>query len=551
MDSVTNTSLDEVFDENGVAYFDGKDGEYIHKQSGLTFISYDFKDGEVSGRLTEAQKGQSFDEVFTKSAMDVVINEPIDYNGNYEQGLGIAYKNHYVTSGEIAHRNGDSEALVVKMPEGEMSTSVDFQFACRSLIGQEGTDLEPTRSADHVLVLLYRNGELIGTQEFTDSTADNSEIYTINSDTPFDTVVFMPIEADLAGDSVSSSFTLSSVSFAGAHAEFKDDIDLAGATNATLAVITIAGQDFNVLTDANTANTLTIDGKEYSLTEKNGVYTVEDVDGVVYFSLSVDNTGQWDIQQFSAFAEEISFTVQTVEPDGLHTVEVGTILQNIEKGTDGVDSLTGDEGRDALYGGAEDDVLSGHGDNDWLHGEEGNDTLYGGDGDDSLHGGYGVDILDGGLGADLLDGGEGDDIFFAGIGDEVLGGAGDDIIFLDDLGTVALDDVFEVDGGAGMDVLLAGVNSLVQLQDIFNQNGSSLTSTEIIMLGNDANAARELQQLDLTDSEGNLDVSSLEGLGWSAKAETTIANTAFREFSRIDEGQEIVILVQKQMDNMG
>ncbi len=535
-----NTSLDNLS-----SYFtpvEGSKGSYTHLESGLIFSSYVVA-GDDFGNLSEAQLGMDFGDVFTKSNVDLVINEPIGDVAGYEQGLGIGYQGSAIGSGEITQAtNGTSEVLVVEMPEGKLSYSVNFQLACRSLDREDDSNY-----AEHVVVLLYHNGELVGSQLIDGITSDNSENFSLSSDVGFDAVAFLPVDSKnsnpLAGN---PGFTLSSISFSGAPAEFSGEVELLGATNASLTLLTIAGQDFEMPTSANPESTLIIDGQELRLTEADGVYWVKDSFDEAYFSLSLDATGQWDLHQFKSFAEDVSFTLQAEDTNGVtqpHTVEVGTIMQNMEEGTTAADILTGSDARDALYGDAGDDTLQGQGGNDVLHGEDGDDMLFGGLGDDVLYGGFG---------SDLLDGGEGSDIFFAGKGDDVFGGAGDDIIFLDDLGTIDLGDVFELDGGAGMDVLLAGVNTRDQLENIFSQTGSSLSSMEVIMLGNDADAARELQQSILTDADGNLNEESLTDQGWTVKApDTTVGNVAFREFSKMDEGQETVILVQKQMDIMG
>ncbi len=513
-------------------------GAYIHLESGLIFSSYAVK-GDEFGNLSAAQLGMDFEDVFTKSSVDLVINEPIDDVAGYEQGLGIGYQGSAIGSGEVAQStNGTSEVLVVEMPEGKLSYNVDFQLACRSLNREDDSNY-----ADHVVVLLYHNGELVGSKLINGVTADNSETFSLSSDVGFDTVAFLPVDGENSNPLVGSpGFTLSSIIFSGAPAEFAGEVELLGASNASLTLLTIAGQDFDVLADANTGNTLTINGQELSLVEAHGIYSVQDSFGEVYFSLSLDATGQWDLHQFKTLDADVSFVLQATNANGAaqsHTVVVGALMQNMEEGTPASDVLIGSDARDALYGGAGDDTLQGQDGNDLLHGEDGDDMLFGGLGDDILYGGFG---------SDLLDGGAGDDIFFAGVGDEVLGGAGDDIIYLDDLD---LGDVFELDGGAGMDVLLAGVNTSAELQNVFSNGGSSLSSMEVIMLGDDADAARVLQQSISTDAAGNLDESSLITQGWTAKADATVGGVDYTEFTKMDAGQETIILVQKQMDMLG
>ncbi len=89
----------------------------------------------------------------------------------------------------------------------------------------------------------------------------------------------------------------------------------------------------------------------------------------------------------------------------------------------GADLVDGGTGNDALYGEFGDDIISGGADNDFLAGGDGADLLFGEAGNDQLDGGQGNDRLEGGDGSDILFGG-------AGGSDEMIGGAGDDTIFL-------------------------------------------------------------------------------------------------------------------------
>ncbi|NCO21502.1 MAG: calcium-binding protein [Rhodobacterales bacterium] len=138
-------------------------------------------------------------------------------------------------------------------------------------------------------------------------------------------------------------------------------------------------------------------------------------------------------------------------------------------GGDGNDLLTGDPagGRGYLHGGAGDDTVIGGSADAWLDGGEhgeaasgpgGDDRITGGAGDDTLRGGLGADLLVGGAGNDVidhrgtdaeriiaerhefawhidgapdtLDGGAGNDTLSFDLGDLVIGGAGDDVMWL-------------------------------------------------------------------------------------------------------------------------
>lgn len=90
---------------------------------------------------------------------------------------------------------------------------------------------------------------------------------------------------------------------------------------------------------------------------------------------------------------------------------------------------------------------------------DGDDTIDGGAGDDHLFGLAGDDCLIGGEGADTLEGGDGNDTLVASEGDSVLGGDGDDLIVVENLGEGGVG-VVTVSGGArGNDTLMLGENA--------------------------------------------------------------------------------------------
>lgn len=134
-------------------------------------------------------------------------------------------------------------------------------------------------------------------------------------------------------------------------------------------------------------------------------------------------------------------------------------------GLAGNDYLDGGTGSDTLWGGTGNDLLSGGAGADQLLDEEGSDTLGGGSGNDGLIGQSGDNLLDGGEGDDYLIDGAGNDTLDGGAGDDqidtgsqqspslrtvqILGGSGNDIIFLGD--NVATKRV-EISGGSGSDI---------------------------------------------------------------------------------------------------
>ena len=112
------------------------------------------------------------------------------------------------------------------------------------------------------------------------------------------------------------------------------------------------------------------------------------------------------------------------------------------RGGEGNDHIAGGSGADQIFGNEGDDTIYGGAGADQINGGQGNDVLFGGDGTDTILGGTtGDDVIHGGGGADTLRGDAGNDIFVMGLatdfaaGEEVIGGAGIDIIRLDQAGT--------------------------------------------------------------------------------------------------------------------
>jgi Ca2+-binding RTX toxin-like protein len=84
-------------------------------------------------------------------------------------------------------------------------------------------------------------------------------------------------------------------------------------------------------------------------------------------------------------------TAEGVISSPLHISALGTLKNDVLRGSDKNDYLAGKSGNDKIEGGDGDDVLKG---------DFGNDTLIGGAGNDKLYGGYGKDLLTGGNGQD-------------------------------------------------------------------------------------------------------------------------------------------------------
>ncbi len=518
-------SNDTTTTENGIntdltKVYEGfiMDGGYRH-ESGVIFAAY------TTNKSADLENA-NFDDAFTDStdSIGLVINYPS--TDSYTNGLGIGSEALYHTNGEISSSSG--EALVVKLPDGVVSYGVSLELACRT------TGYDAAKYPDNGIVYFYLNDELVGSYALNDDADALGRSQHETFGVAFDTMVIVP-----QNDSgTTSAFTLSKLEL------FSPMVELSGNAN---ELFTESGTNFIIPDWSQTeATTIVIDGKDLSVTYEDGIYVGRAENGETIFSVSLDaNTGEWALQQYQEMLESPSFTVKAETALGgelVGEVMVENTISSTQRGdSDSAaldDTLTGTSGNDALYG------LTG---DDTLEGGEGNDVLYGGEGNDHLYGGLGDDFLYGNEGEDFLFGNEGDDIIFAGKGDTVEGGAGNDVIILDDFGTIDLSDVLDVDGGAGMDVLLTGVNSMAQLESILGNTGSNLSSAEVIMLGSDADAAKDLQNSIQVDANGNLVESSLNG--WTAGNDNTIAGSNYREFTmKADDGTEMTILVQTQMN---
>lgn len=128
-------------------------------------------------------------------------------------------------------------------------------------------------------------------------------------------------------------------------------------------------------------------------------------------------------------------------------------------------TINGFEGDDTLTGGAGIDAIQG---------DEGSDLVRGLDGDDFLFAGSVFAATDA---ADTLEGGDGDDqLGQLGLGDTARGGAGADLIDIDESGLAA------IDGGSGIDTLVADgadLSATVLTGVEILANGASLTGAQL------------------------------------------------------------------------
>ena len=100
------------------------------------------------------------------------------------------------------------------------------------------------------------------------------------------------------------------------------------------------------------------------------------------------------------------------------------------------------------------------------------DTIYNDGGDDTLTGGLGDDTLIGQFGADSMEGGAGADVFEMSHGDTAVGGDGDDVFHVSDLGE-AVSDIY-ITGGEGDET----DGDIVDLGDLADISTLVLTNTD-------------------------------------------------------------------------
>ncbi|MCU7935152.1 MAG: calcium-binding protein [Candidatus Thiodiazotropha sp. (ex Dulcina madagascariensis)] len=153
--------------------------------------------------------------------------------------------------------------------------------------------------------------------------------------------------------------------------------------------------------------------------------------------LTLDSGGETITVTNYFIGDGVGYALDAIEfADGTQW-DIDHIKAQVQRPTNGADSLygyAGDDrlvawnGDDNLYSANGNDTLSGGRGNDRVEGQHGNDVLFGNAGNDELYGGAGNDHLMGGEGSDRLFGGEGNDRLRgnAGGGDTLTGGAGND-----------------------------------------------------------------------------------------------------------------------------
>lgn len=164
-------------------------------------------------------------------------------------------------------------------------------------------------------------------------------------------------------------------------------------------------------------------------------------------------------------------------PGTLYVVEdLPVLVTPTIVGTEGDDVITGTSGKDVVFAGAGNDTITGLDGEDIILGGEGDDTIDGGSGGETILAGAGNDTVNGGPGADVILGEEGADVLRGDGGDDqitdhnydsqainrLIGGAGDDYIFM---GTNAWGEAVPASyliGGAGNDRIYAPGSAIIR-----------------------------------------------------------------------------------------
>lgn len=202
-----------------------------------------------------------------------------------------------------------------------------------------------------------------------------------------------------------------------------DDLLLGGEGDDTL----IGGQGFDTLAGGQGSDTYRLSGSwgqvfiDEEATASGGHDVIEILD-VASISVQVSRVGNDLILLRPGTSDRITianyFGMQAPVTSVVEVIRFSDrmwtpidVMQLLNVGTAGNDTLTGTQIPDVLSGGLGDDQLFGMGDSDRLDGGAGNDSLYGGAGSDTLLGGDGDDWLDGGEGYNHLVGGMGNDTY--------------------------------------------------------------------------------------------------------------------------------------------
>ncbi len=420
----------------------------------------------------------------------------VDKDGDdYADGLGMTSN----TSSDSKYEIGSSgefeagarvEALIVKLPDGQNAYGVNLSLGCFFNSNAEGGD-NADKKSETVRLEFYQNGELVHVIESLRGELSGEITFeSSNITVPFDELRIIPAEKG-------SDFVLTGISFP---AYASGTIEHSGADALSSLILSeVTGPEGLVFTQ-----------------KEDGIYEAT-LGGELYATITIDADGNWALYQHKEIDGPLNMTFTGTDDDG-DSSDIHIMVDGNESST-----LTASSGADVLYG---------QGGDDTLHGGKGNDVLYGGEGNDTLHGGEGNDLILGDEGEDLLFGDEGNDTIIAGEKDTVNAGSGDDIIIAKD---IHIDELLIADGGDGeMDMLFVGLSTAKDVTQAL-ENGK-INNVELIILGDDVDAAKELQQNLIEDGNAALD-------GWkdSGTIITGRDNQTYKQLTSEDDNVTILI----------
>ncbi len=261
---------------------------------------------------------------------------------DYADGLGMTSgtgsDSHYEVGAGGSYDDGAKvEALIVKLPEGELSYGIDLSFGCLCTSGSNSADA----SNEYVVLEFYRDGELVYTIDKFSGSDDGSGIFDISSMTiPFDEVRIIPSEkgSDFVLTEVDFSQYSNTVVASGSGSILGESAD--GIESVYIESVTVGNNTVEIAD----GNTITLeDGTVLTFEEiGDGVFVAlsgQGTDGEsAYFTLSLDANGNWNMHQHEHFGDEINVNFGIKDTDG-DTTSVNVAL----KGDDDVTISTDDE----------------------------------------------------------------------------------------------------------------------------------------------------------------------------------------------------------------
>ena len=262
--------------------FDGSNGAQLH----VSALGFDDRSQGVGSPWTVDNQGHK-------------VTQTAD-------GLGVESKKgepSYPLSNEIGYRdydgqNGDSEVLILSLKENQLATSISFELSRFY-----------DRQGEHELgtVEFYRNGVLVGTQDFDATNSDGSFVSSSlrpTSGAAFDTVHFLARDDSPNSKSADNSdYALKSISFT-----------YDGGADIPNPVLAEAGGTVNVAYGADGAGGISLQQFDLTSVKSNGAplhwgpspdghslvaYAGEGNDAEAVFSMTMDDDGKWHFTQFA------------------------------------------------------------------------------------------------------------------------------------------------------------------------------------------------------------------------------------------------------------